>query len=99
MVTKTSDNKIRFCCDFRRVNDLSANDCLSTPRIDDILDSLSGNHWLSKLDLRSGYWQCGLKECAREKTAFCIPGSVIDTTKITTKTYFIIRCLSHHNYW
>jgi hypothetical protein len=54
MVTKKSDNKIRFCCDFRRINDLSANDCLSTPRIDDILDSLSGNHWLSTLDLRSG---------------------------------------------
>ena len=46
MVTKKSDNKIRFCCDFRRINDLSANDCLSTPRIDDILDSLSRNHWL-----------------------------------------------------
>ena len=44
MVTKKSDNKIRFCCDFRRINDLSANGYLSTPRIDDILDSLSGNH-------------------------------------------------------
>jgi hypothetical protein len=36
MVTKKSDNKIRFCCDFRRIN-LSTNDCLSTPRIDDML--------------------------------------------------------------
>ena len=44
MVTKKSDNKTRFCCDFRRINDLSANDCLSTPRIDDIFDSLSWNH-------------------------------------------------------
>jgi hypothetical protein len=37
MVTKKSDNKIRFCCDFRSINDLSTNDCLSTPRIDDML--------------------------------------------------------------
>ena len=43
MVTKKSNNKIRFWFDFRRINDLSANDCLSTPRIDDMLDSVSGN--------------------------------------------------------
>ena len=42
-----------------------------------MLDSLSGYHWLSTLDLRSGYWQCGLKECDREKTASCIPSSVL----------------------
>lgn len=30
---------------------------------------------MSTLDLRSGYWQCGLSEIDKEKTSFCIPGS------------------------
>lgn len=75
MVTKKTDNKVRFCCDYRKINMSTVNDCQPLPRIDDTLDALSGNEWLSTLDLRSGYWQCGLEEEDREKTAFCIPGS------------------------
>lgn len=74
IVTKKSDQKIRFCCDFRKLNEVTAPDSQLLPRIDDTLDTLSGNHWLSILDLRSGYWQCGLMESDREKTSFCIPG-------------------------
>jgi len=35
------------------------------PRIDDILDQLSGNSWFSTLNLKSGYWQ--IKICAKDK--------------------------------
>ena len=75
MVTKKSDLKIRFCIDFRRINEISSDDCLILPRIDDTLDALNGNQWYSTLDLRSGYWQCSLENDSKEKTAFCIPGS------------------------
>jgi len=75
MVTKKTDQSIRFCCDFRKINSVSQSDCQPLPRIDDTLDALSGNKWFSTLDMRSGYWQCGLEESDREKTAFAIPGS------------------------
>ena len=40
------------------------------PRIDDSLNSLSGQAWFSTLDLASGYWQVRLSENAKPKTAF-----------------------------
>lgn len=75
MVTKKSDQKIRFCCDYRKLNEVTASDSQSPPCIDDTIDALSGNHWLSTLYLRTGYCQCGLTECEREKVSFCIPES------------------------
>jgi hypothetical protein len=56
MITKKSDQKSRFCCDFRKLNEVTASDAQPLPRIDETLDALSGNHWLSTLDSRSGYW-------------------------------------------
>lgn len=75
MVTKKKDQSIRFCIDFRKINDITEKDSQPIPRIEDTLDALSGSKWFSTLDMRSGYWQCGLDEKDREKTAFAIPGS------------------------
>ena len=40
------------------------------PRIDDMLDQLSGKKVFSTLDAKSGYWQVPLEETSRSKTAF-----------------------------
>ena len=40
------------------------------PRIDDILDTLSGAKFFTSLDLASGYWQIELDTDARAKSAF-----------------------------
>ena len=74
MVTKP-DGSIRFCCDLRKVNDCTIKDSQPLPRIDDTLDALSGSKWYTTLDLVSGYWQIGLAEKDRPKTAFAIQGS------------------------
>ena len=44
------------------------------PRIDQTLESLAGSMYYSTLDLKSGYWQVGLSEVDRPKTAFSYPG-------------------------
>ena len=73
MVTKP-DKSIRFCCDFRGLNEVTVKDCQPLPRIDDSLEALSGSKWWSCLDMKSGYWQVDIREEDRHKTAFAIPG-------------------------
>jgi len=72
VIKEKKDGTLRFCVDYRKLNACTVKDSFPLPRIDDILDQLSGNNWFSILDLKSGYWQ--IKICARdkEKTAFSI---------------------------
>ena len=62
---------MRFCVEYRKVNEVTRKDAYPLPRIDETLDTLSGSSWFTTLDLLSGYWQVEVAEEDREKTAFC----------------------------
>lgn len=69
LVTK-KDGSVRYCVDYRRVNDVTLKDSYPLPNTQTCLDYLSGGEWLSTLDLQSGYWQIEMDPMDRSKTAF-----------------------------
>jgi hypothetical protein len=70
VLNQKKDGSLRFCVDYRRLNDIRKKDCFPLSRIDDMLDMLAGAKWFSTLDLKSRYWQVALHLEDKEKTAF-----------------------------
>ena len=60
---------VRWCIDYRKLNDVTVKDVYPLPLIQDGLDTLSGTEFFSTLDLSSGYWQIDLDEADRHKTS------------------------------
>ncbi len=56
------DGTLRFCNDFRQLNEVSEFDGYPMPRVDELLDRLGGTRYISTLDLTKGYWQVPLTE-------------------------------------
>jgi hypothetical protein len=71
-LVRKRDGSLRFCIDWRQLNARTRKDAYNLPRFDDIVDSLSGAKYFSKLDLRSGYWNVELEEEDKHKTAFSV---------------------------
>ena len=64
------DGSLRMCIDYRALNKITKSNKYPLPRIDDLMDNLSGAQYFSALDLTSGYHQLTLQPSDVPKTAF-----------------------------
>ena len=64
---------LRFCLDYRGLNDQTSKTRYSLPRIDDLLDAARGSTHFSTLDMAGGYFQIKIAEADCHKTAFSTP--------------------------
>ena len=67
---KKKDGSLRFCVDYRGLNDRTVKNKYPLPHMDELFDRLAGAKYFSKFDLRSGFWQILLAAEDRAKTAF-----------------------------
>ncbi|CAF1466853.1 unnamed protein product [Rotaria sordida] len=70
VLVRKKDGSVRFCIDFRKLNNITTKDAFPMPRIDDIFDHLSHAEYYTTIDFKSGYFQVGLDPKDRPKTAF-----------------------------
>ncbi|XP_063070441.1 uncharacterized protein LOC134461440 [Engraulis encrasicolus] len=76
------DGSVRFCNDYRKLNEVSQFDSYPMPRVDDLVDSLGHARFLTTLDLTKGYWQVPLTPASKEKTAFATPEGLYQYTRL-----------------
>lgn len=79
-VPKKTGRGLRMCVDYRGLNQVTVKNRYPLPRIDDLMDQLSGAKFFSSLDLLHGYYQLGLKEEEIPKTAFITPFGLYEYT-------------------
>ena len=70
LLAKKKDGTLRFCVDYRVLNNSTIKNRYALPLADDCFDRARGARFFSKLDLHSGFWQIRLAEQSAAMTAF-----------------------------
>ena len=61
---------VRWCVDYRCLNDITVKDSFPLPKISECLYTLSGSIWFSSIDMASGYHQVSIHPDDRHFTSF-----------------------------
>jgi hypothetical protein len=69
-IPKPNGKGLRFCLDYRALNDITIKTRYQLPRIDDLLDAARGAQYFSTLDMAAGYFQLQIAAADQPKTAF-----------------------------
>lgn len=83
VLVKKRSGELRFCVDYRKLNEVTLNDLHPIPNIADISDSLGNATYFSTLDLRSGYWQISVNPLDRSKTAFVTSSGLFEFNRMS----------------
>ena len=70
VMVKKKNGELRFCCDFRPLNEVTIKDAYPLPRIDESLARLGKAKISTSIDLAWVFWQIPVRKADRHKTAF-----------------------------
>src|SRR5437016_2219152 len=71
LFVKKADGSLRFCVDYRGLNEMTVKNRYPLPRIQETLARLQKAMLYTKLDLRDGYYHLRIAKGEECKTAFC----------------------------
>ncbi|OMJ11827.1 Retrovirus-related Pol polyprotein from transposon, partial [Smittium culicis] len=77
-----SSGELRFCVNFKQLNDITKKDHFPLPRIDDCLEALGHKVFFSTLDCFPGYWQVKLHPQTQEYCSFITPMGVFKFNRL-----------------
>lgn len=69
-IVRWTNEQLRFCSDYRKVNEVTLKDSYLLPHTDDCIDSLGQGKVFFTLDAYSGYWKMNIRQENRPKTEF-----------------------------
>jgi hypothetical protein len=70
LLAKKKDGSLRFCVDYRALNNQTLKNRYALPLADDCFDRAQGAQFFTKLDLHSGFWQIAMADGSAQFTAF-----------------------------
>jgi transposase InsO family protein len=78
VIVPKSDGSIRFCVDYRKLNDVTKMDAYPIPSMERMIEKIAGAKFITTLDLTKGYWQIPLEDSTIEKSAFIAGGNLYE---------------------
>ena len=82
VIVRKKDGSMRLCVDYRELNKKTIPDQYPLPRVQEMIDNLSGMKWFSTLDLGKAYHQGQMDPESRRKTAFILPMGLFEWLRI-----------------
>ena len=73
VAAKKKGGKVRWCVDYRRLNQVTKKDAFPMPSIEDCINRLAGSSVFSSIDCQGAFHGVAIAEQDREKTAFMTP--------------------------
>ena len=72
VLVRKKDGSLRFCIDFRKLNDRTKKDSFPLPLVQESMEAMVGARHFSCVDLKSGFWQVKMNEESCQYTAFTV---------------------------
>lgn len=84
LVSKKGTEKLRFCIDYRELNEITDSDSWPIPNIGQLLAQLGArkSKYFAVMDLTSGYHQTPLEEDSKKLTAFICAFGVFEWNRV-----------------
>ena len=72
VLVRKKDRGLRFCIDFRKLNNQTKKDAFPLPRMQETMESMVGARFFSTMDLKSGFWQVKMAKKSQQYTTFTV---------------------------